>query len=1016
MPQLSNPFRRYPRYIIALVAVTCGLYISVANSDRGWLIPVAKNLFATPDLEEGDYDLQALNIVNRALLQIKDNYVDPERIDPENMLAHALYALQDQIPQVVARFDRALSDNPTQVELQVNETSRTFEVNGITSLWEMSFRLREIFRFVQDNLDDEEVDLRLVEYAAINGMLDTLDPHSVLLSPEIFDDMQRTNTGHFGGLGIVISIRQGQLTIISPIDGTPAHRAGLRSADRILKIGEESTINMSIEEAVNRLRGDPGTPVTIDVMREGWSMPHEFTIVRERISIESVKSQVLSDGIGYVSISNFQANTHDDLLVHLNRLREEMGELNGLVLDLRDNPGGLLEQAIRVTDTFLNDGTIVTTVGEGHRLRDEKKATEADTEPFYPIVVLINPGSASASEIVAGALQNHGRALIVGQRSFGKGSVQVLYELQDGSALKLTIAQYLTPGDISIQGVGIVPDIALVPMIATEEQVDLYPSERILREGDLASSLSSDRIRVGESSEVTVRYFREPEPEPDPDEIIDPSRFEMDFEIDLAQRLVLAAEETWQAEEFLEKSREVQNTIAEEQVNLAATSLAELGVDWTDGAAPDTALVSVVVTTDRADNVVSAGETITFTVTATNNSSEPVHRLRAVTTCESRLFDDREFVLGSLAPGESREWNTPVEVPIESPTRLDPLQVELRLDNEPIQIEEWTEVTVLGRDRPHFAFAYQITDDETGNGDGLLQLDEEVTFKLSVTNIGGGDASEMLVYVKNEVEAAILLEHARETWEDGLGAGVTRTADFRFTVQHPPEEGMIKLEVAIYDTVFREFASHQLEIPLREAGELHTASDGFVAAISEQTPIRSGADVSTPALAYADPSHTLQVAGTLGDWVRVNWTADRFGWVEASSVTETSGTEAAELPLSHALQPPHVNVEDPTLSVDSSTLQISGTIHDDGEVEDYYIWVSGEDHEGEEENRIKVSYHRGEGDTVTFTEEVPLYPGVNRIAVIARDNERMASSDVVYVFRASSGDAVSNQTQDVDPG
>ena len=1016
MPPMSNPFRKYSRYIVAFVALVFGLYFSVANSDRGWLVPSAQNLFATPDLVEGEYDLQALNIVNRALLQIKDNYVEPERIDPERMLVSALYALQDQIPQVVARFDRQISDSPTEVELQVNEAVRTFDVAGISSLWEMSFRLREIFRFVQENLEDDDVDLRLVEYAAINGMLDTLDPHSVLLSPEVFADMQANNRGSFGGLGIVISIRRGQLTIISPIDGTPAHRAGLRSGDQILKIGEESTINMNIEEAVSRLRGDPGTAVTIDVMREGWSIPHEFTIVRERISIESVKSQVLGSGIGYISISNFQANTHDDLLVHLNRLREEMGELNGLVLDLRDNPGGLLEQAIRVADAFLDDGTIVTTVGEGHRLRDEKKATEEGTEAFYPIVVLINPGSASASEIVAGALQNHGRALIVGQRSFGKGSVQVLYEFQDGSALKLTIAQYLTPGDISIQGVGIVPDVALVPMTATAELVDLFPSESIVREGDLDSHLNSDRAGPVRSAEVVLRFYSEPEPELDPDEIVDPSRFELDFEIEFAQRLLEASNGAWRTEELLPGTESVRDTIGEEQLADVSVRLQELGVDWSDGENPDEPNLSVVVSTDSAENEVAAGGTVNIAVEVTNNGAEPVHRLRGVSHCGSHLFDDHEFVFGRVDPGESRSWSVAVEVPIEEPTRMDRVSVDLRLDNESLEQQETIELTVAGSHRPHFAFAYQIIDDEAGNGDGLLQLDEDVTFKFSVSNEGRGDGSEMLVYIKNEVEAAILLEHGRETWEDGLAAGETRSADFKFRVQHRPEDGMVRLEAAIYDTVFREFTSHELIIPVQPEGDLNEAATGFVRPNGDSTLVFAGADESTPRLAIANQTDVLTVVGRLDEWVRVDWAPERFGWVKAEDVTslDDEGTPTILTAL-HALQPPLVRMDDTQLWAETSTINISGNISDDGEVVDYYVWVSGET-EGDEQDRVKVSYRRGGSSDVAFNEEIPLYPGINRIVVIARDDQRMTSSAVVYVFRRTTGDAVSDQSQDIDPG
>ena len=702
MSRSAPPFRRYLRFVLAFTALSCGLYFSVAFSDRGWLVPQPGSLFATPDLSEGDYDLQALNILNRALLQVKDNYVEPERIDPERMLVYALNAIQEEVPQVVADFGVGLDDGPTEVRLQVDRASQTFQLEEVGSLWEMSFRLREIFRFVQDNLNDEDIDLRLVEYAAINGMLDTLDPHSVLLSPEIFADMQANNRGSFGGLGIVISIRDGDLTVISPIDDTPAHRAGLRSGDRILKIGEESTINMNIEEAVGRLRGDPGTAVDIEVMRDGWSVPHEFNIVREIISIRSVKSHVLADGIGYIDISNFQANTHDDLVTHLQRLRDEMGQINGLVLDLRDNPGGLLEQAIRVADTFLDDGTIVTTVGEGHRLREEKKATVEGTEPSYPIVVLVNPGSASASEIVAGALQNLGRAVIVGDRTFGKGSVQVLYEFQDGSALKLTIAQYLTPGDVSIQSVGIVPDIGLVPMTIEQDSVDLYANGRVVREGDLDAHLDSDRAADLRTPDTVIRYYREPEPDPDPSEIVPPDRFEVDFEIEFGRRLLQAAGANWAAEELLNTTSAVQNDVQAEQIAIAAENLGELGVDWEAGEPGDPSGLRIAFSTSHPDGRVPAGETLQMILEVTNAGATPLFRLRAVSESDYSLLDDREFVFGRVNPGETRSWTVPVEVPVEEASRLDRVRFLFHSDHTELDPIEGSEVQIVGRDRPHF--------------------------------------------------------------------------------------------------------------------------------------------------------------------------------------------------------------------------------------------------------------------------------------------------------------------------
>src|SRR5262249_23293965 len=345
----------------------------------------------------------------------------------------------------------------------VDTEEREFRVDNVQGPWDVSARLREVFAFLQQHLKDSEVDLREVEYAACNGILRTLDPHSVFLSPDAFEEMNLSTSGHFGGLGTVFSIRDQMRTIMRPMPSTPAGRAGLKRLDRISKINNESSLNMPLDDAVNRLRGKPGSKVTIWIHRdgnEGWSGSKPFELVREEINIESVDSRQLAPGVGYVRIKQFQASTSDELDTALENFQKK-GRLKGLVLDLRDNPGGLLDQAAKVADKFLDRGVIVATVG-GTEPRDEKVAQRRGTEPPYPLVVLTNASSASASEIVAGALKNLDRAIIVGETTFGKGSVQLVFpRIAGGAALKLTIAQYLTPGDMSIQGVGVTPDIEL---------------------------------------------------------------------------------------------------------------------------------------------------------------------------------------------------------------------------------------------------------------------------------------------------------------------------------------------------------------------------------------------------------------------------------------------------------------------------------------------------------------------------------------------------------------------------
>lgn len=309
----------------------------------------------------------------------------------------------------------------------------------------------------------EETEPREIIYGAIRGMLRSLDPHSAFLDPESYREMQVETTGSFGGLGIEITIRDDQLTVVAPIEGTPAWRAGIQPGDRIVRIEGLATKDMTLPEAVKRMRGPKGTKVTITIMREGLKEPLDLTLTREVIQVQSVKTQELEAGIAYIRIRQFQERTPKDLEAVLDRL-EKNGRAAGVILDLRNNPGGLLQAAVEVAEKFLGEGKlIVYTEGRvrGQNMRFVAHARQAYTE--VPLVVLVNHGSASASEIVAGAIQDHGRGVVLGQTTFGKGSVQTIIPLADGAGLRLTTAKYFTPKGRTIHGKGITPDIVVEP-------------------------------------------------------------------------------------------------------------------------------------------------------------------------------------------------------------------------------------------------------------------------------------------------------------------------------------------------------------------------------------------------------------------------------------------------------------------------------------------------------------------------------------------------------------------------
>ncbi len=356
-------------------------------------------------------------------------------------------------------------------------------VNAEADLYEELKLFSEAISLVRKNYV-EDVKPKDLIYGSIKGMVSSLDPHSSFMTPEQYKEMQVDTKGEFGGVGIQIGMKDGMLTVIAPIEDTPAYKAGIKAGDRIIKINNEFTKDMSLQDAVSKMRGVPSSTVKITILREGWKETRDFTITREIIKIKSVRSKILNDGIGYIKINQFQEQTSADLAQAMNKLIQD--NVNSLILDLRNNPGGLLNSAIDVSSHFLPSGKLVVFIKDKKGEKVEYRSNKANGNATLPMVVLVNQGSSSASEIVAGALKDWNRAVVIGTQTFGKGSVQSVVPLTDGSALKLTTAKYFTPKGTSIQSTGITPDILVKAEVKNGEK-----GRPVIREKDLERHLKN---------------------------------------------------------------------------------------------------------------------------------------------------------------------------------------------------------------------------------------------------------------------------------------------------------------------------------------------------------------------------------------------------------------------------------------------------------------------------------------------------------------------------------------------
>ncbi len=357
----------------------------------------------------------------------------------------------------------------------------------------------EVLDMVEKNYVEPTDSTKMMQ-GAINGMMKSLDPHSSFMTAEMYKELEVETRGSFGGIGIEITILKDVLTVVSPIEDTPAYNAGVKAGDQIIKIDGKSTKDITITEAVKKLRGPRDTQVTITIFHEGMAKPRDIVITRSIIKIRSVKSKTFEDHIGYIRISSFQERTAEDARKALREVEAKAGPLKGIVIDMRNNPGGLLNQSVEVSDLFLKSGVIVSTRGRIKSMESKSEAKDDGDEPTCPIVVLVNEGTASAAEIVSGALQDNGRAVILGTQTFGKGSVQTVIPLEDGAALKLTTAKYYTPKGRSIQAEGITPDIVVRPLKPSEDK-NLGEDQQV-RERDLQGHIRSPKEGEGKPEEA----------------------------------------------------------------------------------------------------------------------------------------------------------------------------------------------------------------------------------------------------------------------------------------------------------------------------------------------------------------------------------------------------------------------------------------------------------------------------------------------------------------------------------
>ncbi len=791
---------------------------------------ISQGAVAERFIPKSDLIFKVLDIVNHL-------YVDQNRIQPLKMLEGSLERLSVNIAPVLTQTETL--NGKVKVNVSVDQFRKTFTFNIPSNTSDLNDILQQVVGFTKQYLEKTEKP-ESVDYAVINGFLRELDPHSSLLIPEIYEDFSTQTSGNFGGVGMMISIRDGSLTIISPIDNTPASRAGLRANDIIMQINEESTINMSLSDAVKKLRGKEGTEVDVYIMRKEFSSPKKFTIVRDIIEINSVKSYSFrEDGkrVGLIKINTFQQNTIDEINSQLEDLDYDLKDFYGLIIDLRNNPGGLLDQAIKVSDRFLNEGVIVSTAGLRKGSIKSYSAHWFRSITEIPIIVLVNNGSASASEIVTAAIKKNNRGVVLGIQTFGKGSVQQVIPFPGGSALRLTTSKYLTPGNISIQSVGVSPHIAINPYYVSEDL--LHITKPKLDKGEI--SLDQNFSEWGDKGEPplkSVYYLYENDEEDEEQEDTDNNlsvkeleqkRLAEDFLVQSAVKILIQNQRKGfrnlkqKALTYLDQQQKVQ-----EQKLIERFSSFDSPIDWKTYAIRTTGRLAVKTWIElkkkkngndiwiKYNGVVPADSEIRLFVEAKNQGKTAISRLMALSESENQMFDDRQFAFGKLEKGESKKWYVPIKIAKSISSRNDLITFKFTDQHNKELLQTNYVVQTQQKENPEFQYVVSILDNgaqkSKGNGNGSIDVGESIAVKVKITNKGKGESGALTVLLKNGEGKNVFLNVGRQALEP-LKPGKTETAVFQFDLKKLPGDRDLDFSLDIIDSVFTlSSLNHKLKI------------------------------------------------------------------------------------------------------------------------------------------------------------------------------------------------------------
>ncbi len=1034
--------KTYMHYFLRFTSLllTLTLIVIVTTNQKGNC-----NIFTR--LYSGDKDSSSFRLTDIVCSYVEKLYVYPDKINPKEMVTNALKRLEKAIPELLVNFDEK-SDITT---INVDDKSISLEMKDIQTLKQTSHALKKAFTFISENKQSEKIKADDIMYEGLNGMLTKLDPHTVVLPPKDFDEFKIGTTGKFGGLGMVVGIREGILTVISPIEGTPAEKAGLKAGDQIIEIDDESTVNMTLSESVGKLRGDPDTYVTIAVKKYKSATQLELSIQRKIIKIPTVTDKVLEDGIGYIKIRNFQNDTSEALNEHIKNLRKDNSKIKGMIIDLRNNSGGLLDQAIKVTDQFIDSGNIVVTVGPGGRNKDIQKAKRSELDELdFPIVLLINSSSASGAEIVVGALKENNRGIVIGNRSFGKGSVQQLIDLIDGAALKLTMAKYLTPLFNEVNTKGITPDIFFTPAIITEDNIDLYKEHTYIREEDLLdheNTKGSKNVTDNSNGPVReIKYLLEIEEKSDDEEKEDPEFSEEDpykagdlSKDTLVQFAKMFIKNTEMSERnaILKSIDPILKEVEEAEQSKILAALKDIGIDWSSGQhagiPKPLVAVSFKLDTDKTTEAkkstiktVNAGEKLNITISISNNGTGTMYQTRGITESENMYFNNLEFFFGKIGNGETKSYTKTIEIPKSAINREDKMAIKFHEMNGYAPDDIKNTIHINSMKKPVFAYSFSIADKglngKTGNNDGRIQENEDISLCLIIKNIGEGISEKTSVALKNISDDAAFV---RKGIEDigTLEAGETKTVNMEFKVKENLPSDEFNMDIIIRESTFGSFilSNQTFKLEKDQIKPILPETPFKLTTIKDNTPVYGVMWEDAEQISALSNNTLVKTDGKNNGFYHIELAPDNYGWIpenylKKGEFKDQTATEEINYIMQHMPPAIDINMQNINLLSDLDKFILTGNVTDDKEVKNIYAFVNNEKVYYKSKHIERHAKLNGESFTknndqklnqkvlkdINFSINIHLKDGINTVAIIARDNEGLTATKSFVVTKTES--------------